>query len=117
MTHGLLGRWIFLSRTLPDIGGLLSPLEQGIRLHLLPSLTGKSIFSDAERQLISLPSRLGGLDQFMILVYLLLFSLTLHNDDWSLSVTTFGAAVFPDNVLNEQLALKQEIHLENRCRC
>ena len=27
VTHGLLGRWIFPSRTLPDIGGLLSPLE------------------------------------------------------------------------------------------
>ena len=25
--------------------------------------------------------------------------------------------VFPVNGLNEQLALKQEIHLENRCRC
>ena len=25
--------------------------------------------------------------------------------------------VFPVNVLNEQLALKQEIHFENRCRC
>ena len=61
MTHGLLGRWIFLSRTLPDIGGLLSPLEQGIRLHLLPSLTGKGTFSDVERQLIPLPSRLGQL--------------------------------------------------------
>ena len=39
---------------------MLSPLEQGIRLHLLPSLTGKSTFRDVEKQLISLPSCLGG---------------------------------------------------------
>ena len=61
LTHGLLGRWTFLSRTLPGIGDLFSPLEQIIRVHLLPTLTGKCAFSDVERQLISLPSRLGGL--------------------------------------------------------
>ena len=27
LTHGLLGRWTFLSRTLPGIGDLFSPLE------------------------------------------------------------------------------------------
>ena len=61
LTHGLLGRWIFLSRTLSGIGELFSPLEQTIRAYLLPALSGKCAFSDAERQLISLPSRLGGL--------------------------------------------------------
>ena len=59
--HGLLGRWTFLSRTLPGIGELFSPLEQIIRVHLLPALTGKCVFSDAERKLTSLPSCLGGL--------------------------------------------------------
>ena len=59
---------------------ILSPLEQGIRLHLLPSLTGKGTFSDVERQLISLPSHLGGLG-------IRLFT----TSDWSPSVTTFGA--------------------------
>ena len=61
LIHGLLGRWTFLSRTLSGIGDLFSPLEQTIRVHLLPTLTGKCAFSDVERQLISLPSRLGGL--------------------------------------------------------
>ena len=51
----------FLSRTLPGIGELFSPLEQTIRAYLLPALLGKCAFSDAERQLISLPSRLGEL--------------------------------------------------------
>ena len=40
---------------------LFSLLVQSICSHLLPALFGKCTFSDTERQLISLPSRLGGL--------------------------------------------------------
>ena len=50
------GRWIYLFRTLPNINELLSPLEHCIRTQLLPNLTGKCMFSDLERQLLSLPS-------------------------------------------------------------
>ena len=68
LTYGLLGRWTFLSRTIiismPGISELFCPLEQSIRLRLLPALFGKCTFSDVERQLISLPSRLGGLGIF-----------------------------------------------------
>ena len=118
VTHGLLGRWIFLSRTLPDIGRLLSPLEQGIRLHLLPSLTGKGTFSDVERQLISLPSRLGGLgiiDPCVSAAFQFDSSRRVTGPLVSLLLEQDPA--FPVNVLNEQLALKQETHLENRRRC
>ena len=45
LTHGLLGRWTFLSHTLPGISELLSPLEQSICSHLLPALFGKCTFS------------------------------------------------------------------------
>ena len=117
LTHGLLGRWTFLSRTLPGIGDLFSPLEQTIRVYLLPTLTGKCAFSDVERQLISLPSRLGGLGiinpcdasafQFAASQRVTgpLVSLILEQD-----------SQFTVDVLNEQLALKREIHLENHCR-
>ena len=117
LTHGLLGRWTFLSRTLPGIGDLFSPLEKIIRVHLLPTLTGKCAFSDVERQLISLPSRLGGLGIINPCVT------SAFQYDASQRVT--GPLVslileqdsqFTVGVLNEQLALKQEIHLENRHR-
>ena len=117
LTHGLLGRWTFLSRPLPGIGDLFSPLEQIIRVHLLPTLTGKCAFSDVERQLISLPSRLGGLGIINPCVT------SAFQYDASQRVT--GPLVslileqdsqFTVGVLNEQLALKQEIHLENRHR-
>ena len=47
-------------RTIPVISSLLGPLEDIISLQLLPALTGRSI-SDVERDLFSLPVRLGGL--------------------------------------------------------
>ena len=96
---------------------LFSPLEQIIRVHLLPTLTGKCTFSDVERQLISLPSRLGGLGIINPCVT------SAFQYDASQRVT--GPLVslileqdsqFTVGVLNKQLALKQEIHLQNRHR-
>ena len=40
LTHGLIGRWTYVMRTIPDIASLLAPLEDAIRLHLIPALTG-----------------------------------------------------------------------------
>ena len=60
-THGLTSKWSYLSRTIPDIGNLLQPLEDAIRLHFLPKPTGQNPFNDTERELMALPARLGGL--------------------------------------------------------
>jgi len=60
-THGLSSRWTYIARTIPDTGNLLRPLEEAIRHYFLPSLTGRSAFSNAERDLMALPVRLGGL--------------------------------------------------------
>ena len=60
-THGLTSRWTFLARTTPNIGNLLQPLEEAIRLKFLPALTGKAAFSDDIRDLLALPVRLGGI--------------------------------------------------------
>ena len=48
-------------RTIPDISHLFQPLEDAIRLKLVPSLTGHSACSALEREVLSLPCRLGGL--------------------------------------------------------
>lgn len=117
LTHGLLGRWTFLSRTMPDIDELLSPLEQAIRLHLLPALTGKCAFSDVERQLISLPSRLGGLG--------IIDPCVSSAFQFSASQRVTGPLVshlvrqdpqFTVDLLNEQLSLKRALHFENHHR-
>ena len=60
-THGVASRWTYLSRTIPDTAELFKPLEDAIRLQFIPSLTGQSPISDALRELMALPVRLGGL--------------------------------------------------------
>ena len=59
--HGLSHRWTYLVRTIPDVSDLLKPLEDVIRQEFLPALTGRNAFNDEERELLSLPVRLGGL--------------------------------------------------------
>ena len=51
----------------PLLGGLgvsqtlTQPLEDAIRLHFIPSITGRDSMRDAESDLFALPARLGGL--------------------------------------------------------
>ena len=48
-------------RTIPDIAPLLVPLEDAIRLHLIPALTDYAACSPILRDLLALPCRLGGM--------------------------------------------------------
>ena len=57
----MVGRWVYVMRTIPDISSLFAPLEDAIRLKLIPSLTGHASSSAVERELFSLPCRMGGL--------------------------------------------------------
>ena len=60
-THGWSSRWSFLIRTVPNICHLLGEIEAIIRANLLPSLTGRPPLNNTERDLLSLPARLGGI--------------------------------------------------------
>ena len=57
-THGIVSKWSYLSRIVPDIGQLLEPLDHLIRTKLIPVLTGRPPPNDQEQ---ALPVRLGGL--------------------------------------------------------
>ena len=61
LTHGLMSKWTYLSRTIPDIGPLLRPLDDALFSVLFPALTGRPPPSDLECTLFALPARLGGL--------------------------------------------------------
>lgn len=61
LVHGLLGKWKYLARTIPDLQALLLPLETSLRTRFIPALTGRSAPGDTERLLLGLPARLGGL--------------------------------------------------------
>eukprot|EP00731_Ephydatia_muelleri_P007729 Em0004g67a len=60
-THGLVHKWSYLARTVPDITRLFQPFEDVIRTKFIPCLTGRAPPNDLERNLLSLPPRLGGL--------------------------------------------------------
>ena len=51
LTHGLVGRWSYLSRTVSNITDLLQPLEDAIRHHLIPALAGRIGITDMEREI------------------------------------------------------------------
>ena len=59
LTHGLFGKWFFLTRTTPNIAHLFQPLETTIRSKLLPVLLGQGPPNDSLRDLIF--SATGGL--------------------------------------------------------
>ena len=93
---------------------MLSPLEQSICSHLLPTLFGKCTFSDTERQLISLPSHLGGLGIINpCLSSAFQFEVSQRVTGPLVSLLLEQDPRFTIGTLNEQLALKQGIHREN----
>ena len=61
MTHGLTGRWSYLTQTVSDISDLLQPLEDAIRHHLIQAITGRAGITGMERDLLALPTRLRGM--------------------------------------------------------
>ena len=58
---GIKSRWNYLSRTMPEIDSSLQPLEVAIRREFLPVLTGQAVFGENVRNLLALPTRVGGL--------------------------------------------------------
>lgn len=64
-THGLVSKWSYIMRTIPDISELLVPLNEAIDIYFIPALTGRDSISNPERQLLALPARLGRLGLVM----------------------------------------------------
>jgi len=62
-THCLQGCWTFLCRTVPVAGFFLEALEDCIRRVFIPALLKRDV-SDNERNLLSLPAKIGGLGIF-----------------------------------------------------
>ena len=52
----------FFLRTVPVSVEQLGSLEDAIRLTFIPAISGRSALSDKERDILSLPTRLGGLE-------------------------------------------------------
>ena len=59
-TFGLIHRWMYFLRTLPDLEDLHAPLERAIAGAVIPSITGHCC-RQAEQELQALPVRMGGI--------------------------------------------------------
>ena len=59
--HGLISKWLFIARTIPDVSSYYEPLEVCVHQIFIPAVTGRLPPGDLERNLLSLPARFGGL--------------------------------------------------------
>ena len=59
-THGLAGKWPYLSRACSMTEEQFHTLEAAIRREFIPAFSGRAV-SDVERDLVGLPVRMGGL--------------------------------------------------------
>ena len=58
---GFKNKLCYFIRTIPDISNLLLPIEDTIRNRFIPAITGGRTCNEKERNLLSLPTRYGGL--------------------------------------------------------
>ena len=61
MMFGFKHKFTFLLRTVPDIVDYLLPIEETLGSHFIPAITGCHTCSDAEKALLALPVKFGGL--------------------------------------------------------
>ena len=53
--HGVIPKWNYAMQTIESVGSLFQPLEEVIRQHFIPALTGRDPCCKLERDLLSLP--------------------------------------------------------------
>ena len=61
LAQGMMGKWVYLSRTVHGIADLFEPLEALLKDKFIPIITGHSPPSDSIRDLFALPTNCGGL--------------------------------------------------------
>ena len=104
LTHGLLSKWTYLSRVIPNISHLLIPLDSVLRSDLLPALTGRPPPGDLECALFALPARLGGLG----------IRFPSRNADKELQSSLFVTSSLTDHILDQDKKYGQDIIDEQR---
>ena len=108
-THGMIGRWIYIMRTIPNVGPLFQPLEDAIRLKLIPALTGHGACSALERDVLSLPCRLGGLG--------IVIPVDIANSQFTASIKithSLRSLIVAQNLLAPLPDVKAQIHQDRR---
>ena len=60
-THGLISRWLYVSRTVPDTSSSFDKLEKALLTKFIPALIGLDSPGTLQRSLFALPTRFGSL--------------------------------------------------------
>ena len=109
-THGLISKWLFIARTIPDVDDLFQPLEECIRHTFIPPVTGRSPPGDLERDLLALPTRIGGMgiiNPIRMCTFEFSASNKLTKPLQSLLLSQAGTS--SNDIQGEQFSIKKEI--------
>ena len=60
-THGLISRWLYISRAAPNMSSPFHSLEKALLTKFIPAVTSFDSPGELQRSLFALPIRLGGL--------------------------------------------------------
>ena len=111
-SRGVVSKWLFIARTVPDVGHLYQLPEDCVRHHFIPSVTGRSSPGDLERDL---PARLGGLGiGNPTNLSSIEFSASNKITEPLQSLILLQSGIYSNDVRNTQISLKSEIrHLKS----
>ena len=96
--HGTCSKWKYLCRTVPHCGPLLQPIEDKLHQRLIPAITGRPPCSQAERSLLALPIKMGGLA--------LANPVTTANQDYESSTSI--TSTLAQDILNQATAFQND---------
>ena len=117
MYYSVFSKINFLCRTTPDVDEYIYPLEDCLRMRLIPMLTGRNIVCDSVRSILSLPVRLGGLG----VINPIRKAATSYTDSYILSpivesIVMRNQVPIP-TLLAESLGRKNEVKSDHRAYC
>ena len=109
-THGLVSKWLFIARTIPNVDDLFHPLEDCIRHSFILAVTGHLPPSDLDRDFLARPTRIGGMgivNPIRMCAFEFFTSNKVSKPLQSLLLSQTSA--FSNDIHGEQLLIKSEI--------
>ena len=110
-THGLISKWLFIARTIPNVDDLFQPLEECIRHTFIPAVTDHSPLGDFERDLLAFPTRMGGMS-IINPIRMCAFQFSASNKVTKplQSLLLSQTGTFSSDIQDEQFSIKSEIY-------
>lgn len=114
LTHGLSGKWSYLSRTTACLSSHFQKLEDLLHFQLIPALTGNAAPDDIDCQLFALPAREGDLGIVNPASSCDLEYSTSRAISEPLTKVILQGMEYSYSCLADQLTAKSEVHQQKR---